>query len=90
MKMSVLILNKEVILTKQNKELYKVTMTPIICEEFPVIVGKTLEKLVDVDFYASCQVNPLQPIELNVVIKPAFKPEYADLHLEVRMADDLD
>lgn len=82
MKVTALVIGKESFNSK-GKDFFKVILVIIACSELKVLVGKTVEKLVESDIYNMLDVAPTTAIDFNIDLKQAYRPEYANLHLEV-------
>lgn len=85
MQITALVVDKNILKGRKGNDLFKVTLVIIACAELPVLVGKSIEKFVESDFYNMVDVDATASIDFEVDVNKAYKPEYADLHLEVNV-----
>lgn len=89
MKIGVYVVNKETGHNdKTGKNWFKVVMVCVVAPELPVLIGKPLDKFVTEEAFNQFKVEPTKLVELEVDVRQAYKPEYADLHLSVNLIDD--
>lgn len=89
MKVGVLIIGKETGHNdRKGTDWYRVKFVVTISSESPVLIGQVIDKFVDQGFYDSVVVDPTSIVEFDVVLRSAYNPQYADLHLTVDIVED--
>lgn len=82
MKVTALVVGKESFVSK-GRNYYKLVLVVIDCPTLEVLVGKTIEKLVELDIYNMVVKDAFSAVDFEIDLKQAYKPEYASLHLDV-------
>lgn len=89
MKVGVLVIGKETGHNdRKNSDWYRVKIVVTVSPESPVLVGQVIDKFVDKSFYDDVEVDPTSLIELDVGLRNAYNPQYADLHLTVDLIEE--
>lgn len=90
MKVGVLIIGKETGHNdRKGTDWYRVKFVVTISPESPVLIGQVIDKFVEREFYDSVVVDATSMVELDVALRSAYNPQYADLHLSVDIVEDI-
>lgn len=74
---------------KKGTDWYSLKYVITVAPESPILVGQVLNKFVEKELFDSTEVDPGKTIELDVTLRNAYNPQYADIHLNVDIVEDV-